>query len=451
MQSLIETMSSKVSRLGCMYVFTICIELLLLIVTNLLSELYLGLYVAISLGTGILLIAWSITWFRTPITPIAIFSLIWLVLVPITSLAWPLMDAMSLSGVTVILAGGAIFGVSGVLSCWLRVRMLHPDPAELPSNAGLPTVSKRMVLFAKILLLVACGAIIVNLFMSKSIKLFTASADKKTVDAFFGYTFLSNLGTVGALILVYSKGKNKDTFILIGAYFVLELLTGQRWFATVTIILIFSVFAFVKFKKRDWIITLLLAVAIVLAFVFIAFFRNSTESFQRYYIETGKYSGSAETLSSTELIRYFGMSQRNMEQVFNYDVSVLGKMQFTLTPIDFLFVKPTTLSMGTNINSYTASNILAYLYYDAGNAWPLLLLGLGCVLHIVYFYCLAKKNSLTARLLWGTCVMALSLSFFSYFGAYFYWIGIYPVLVFIAAKVDTHILPWRYEPKHFDR
>jgi hypothetical protein len=448
MPTLIETMTARVSRLGTMYVFAACVEMVLLALINIFTSIYLPIYIIGSMGVGILLIVWSIACFRTPITPIAIFALIWLVLVPITSVAWPLMNELSLYGVSVILVGGFVFGMSGLLACWIRAKRNPNIMTALPSDVGFPKISKRMELFAKILLLIACIAIVANLLISKSIRLFSDSADKKTVDAFFGYTFLSNLGTIGALILVYSRKNSLGIYLLMGSYFVLELLTGQRWFATVTIILFFSVLAFVEFDKQVWKLTILLLLAIVVAFIFIANFRNSTDSFQRYFVDTGKYAGSAESLSSTELIRYFGMSQRNMEQVFSYDVNTLGRMQFTFTPIEFLFVKPTTLSMGTNINSYTASNILAYLYYDAGYMWTALLLLLGLALHAIYFYCLSHKDSLTARTLWGTCVIALSLSFFSYFGAYFYWIGIYPVMVFVASRLDSYLTKCDYIPKH---
>lgn len=414
------------------------------------NDFFIPFYIASSVLLATLEIAFSSMLWKTPVNPAAIFSVVWHILIPVTSGSAPMMKALSNETVRNLLMGSFSFSVGGIISTIpyeffggesKRLGRRIANAAETGNSRNGSSEKTRTIVNALSIAatVVSCLAIVVSLCMNGSIGLFGSDESaKKTVDAFFGYTFISSAGTVSLLIMLYTCRKNWVTALLFVVYIILQLLTGQRWFAIVAIVLAISKMGLINFKKKNWVMLGLLILGIIAAFLFISIFRNSEASFQKYFVDTGRYNGPASDLSNTELIRYIGMSQRNMETVFSRGFDISKCLQFTLTPLLFLVVKPTTLSLHTNIQAYTANNALSYLFSDFGPVWPIAVIVLSILIHYLYRKAREKTSSLTAKVLWGTCVLGLSLSFFSYVNAYFYWILIYPLMIWIAENCLNH-------------
>lgn len=416
------------------YLKLLAFEMVLYILLNIPNEMMVYIYAITSPVMGLYCIICSYAAHQTPVNVVSMFSLIWLILVPLTSLPAPMMQALTNYEVRIILTGGIIFSVGGVVSSALWGRFTSGP--ETSKNVE-PSVSAFLYRASLFVVVVSCLALLANFILNGGINLVSGGSEtKKTVDAFFGYTFISSSGTVALLILAYARQRRSITLICLLAYVALQLLTGQRWFVVVTILLLASMYSFKKFTRKDWATLAVLISVIIIAFCFISIFRNNVSSFQKYFIDTGRYSGTAEELSNTELIRYIGMSQRNMGTVFSRSFDLTKALQFTLTPLTFLFVKPTSLSLNTNIQAYTANNALSYIYSDAGDLWWLLLLVLSVLINYVYYKSLRNRASIVLRVFWGACVMGLMLSFFAYINAYFYWIGIYPLIVVCADRLS---------------
>lgn len=384
---------------------------------------------------------WSIVFdyrqFRTLVTPISIYSFVWLICMPITSLEAPAMEPLSLIGIRIILSGGIFFCASGLFISLLCKRFIATDvDSEI---FALPSISNFVLNMLRLITIISCASLVVNFLITGSIKIFSSGvdpADRKTIDSFFGFSFLSSLGTIGSFGLVHYRPLKRIDISLIVLYITLQLLTGQRWFIIVTILLILSSYSFVRFGKKEWISVFLGSLLIASFFIVLTYFRSSSSDFETYYIKTGIYSGSTKDLSNTEIIRYFGMCQRNMVTVFSqqYDISKL--LQFSLTPILFPIIKPNELSLDTSINAYTANNILSYLYSDMGNLWWLLVVILSIIVNFIFYYTRFYSNHFMARILWSTCVLGLSLSFFAYVNAYFYWIILFPAMIGVILMID---------------
>lgn len=167
-------------------------------------------------------------------------------------------------------------------------------------------------------------------------------------------------------------------------------------------------------------------------------FRGGASHKELFFISTGRYYGSADSLVATEFARYIGMSQRVMEQYFALDSPGASAMGFTFFPILRLVGLSPSVGMDLTINGYTAKNILAYLYLDAGYYGIAMLTILSILVHIVYYQYLDKPYKLVRKYCWSVATIALVMSFYCYVNAYSYWLVEYPVVILVINAINNH-------------
>ena len=414
------------AKVLCNVVMAIC-QIAVLVASFITTQMQLLLfYQIVSVIVGIFVIAYTQRHCGTVVLPQSIFALVWMILIPVSSGSAPAMRALNSSEIAAIVLGGAVFTVSSALS---EIAINHFIPfSQLDNDRSATQRNVEKAGFGRVVLAIACLSIIVNLVLNYLGISGDLISTGKAVNAFKGYSFISSAGAVGALILVYAGSRIKVDYALIAAYAILELLTGQRWYVIVLFIVLFSSLSFVKLSRRHWILFvggLLLAVA---AFYIISGQKSGIENFQKYYIDTGLYNGSAKELAETEIIRYLGMSQRTMGEVLKGNYSIHQPLSYTLTPISFIFESPEHLKLGVSINAYTASNALSYIIADGGSLWWAILCLIAIAVNMVQRLVEMYPRILALRVAWATCILGLTLSFFAYINAYFYWILAFPAL-----------------------
>lgn len=391
-------------------------------------------YIALSTPFAIGAIIYAYRKTSILVSPATIFLVVWMTLVPVTAVAVPLMDEMAPLAIAYCSAAAAIFSLAGVV-VHISVEKTSPRPAE--NVEGRPS-EKNTIIVARIaaaLLLISILALVANIFLEGRVALFDIdSSERKAVAQFIGYPLLSSAGTVSLATYAWLGRVSRRQALLCAIFVALQLLTAQRWVAIVGLTLAVVVFASrASLSRRIVGSSLALLLAVYIAFSFVASFRGGEADHERYFISTGRYSGDPSLLQSTEIVRYFGMSQRNLIEVLSrpFEFERLGA--FSFSPLSsFWEAAPTGL--GTSISGYTANNILAYLYTDFGAFWPFALLALstGCHLAFVQY---RINRSLSHAFVFAVFALGLATSFFAYVNAYSYWVLTFPLLVLLIQQV----------------
>ena len=355
--------------------------------------------------------------------PISIYAAIWLVLVPLTSLEAPLMEPMSSFewkmcagfGVTYCLAGLIVARRKGITAEG-SVTTYEISPAT--ENALLGLIGLSIV------------AMLVNFALGGVALLSEDEMARKTLSTFLGYSFLSSLGSVGVTLLAnhYHLRKPKRYVALLVVYLALQALTGTRFVAIITLIMTGVMVASHRLGKKHFRLLMLGGVCVLLVFSFVSAYRSSSEHMEYYYISSGIYRGEASDLTSTELVRYFGMNQRNMTTVLSRDFSSDDLLEYTLSPVTSILTGDPG-GLGTSIYGYTANNIIAYTYHDAGFAMWVILFIWSVLINATFILYSRNRASLMCAYWWSTMAMSLTMSFFAYLNAYAYWMFLFPIVV----------------------
>jgi hypothetical protein len=391
-------------------------------------------YLAVSLATAVTILVVVFRRSLPLINPLTLYVTIWLILVPLTSMDAPLMPAMSLEQIRTCLIGGSVYAAGGLIVGIL----VQPGSAATISLPRTPIqISPRLMRLAQALLVVSIIAMLGNMALSGDVALFSELAESRKAKAvFLGYPLLSSLGTISLVVGALSIKVTWTHRASAGLYLVLQLLSGQRFVAIVGILLVVATVGSLGELSRmrvRRVATLLLA--LVGAFLLVAQFRGGAADHNLYFVETGIYNGDPQELNATEILRYVGMSQRNMTQVMDRTFDGTHALEFTLSPILWVLGFGVSSGLGTSTFGYTANNALAYLYHDAGPLWPLLGAFWAIVINIVYWVMRERPHSLTWRFCWSVAALGLSLSFFGYVNAYVYWVVLFPVVVAILEKI----------------
>jgi hypothetical protein len=175
---------------------------------------------------------------------------------------------------------------------------------------------------------------------------------------------------------------------------------------------------------------------------------------ETYYISTGLYQGSASELTSTEIIRYFGIDQRNMSTVISREFDPQDFLEYSLSPLTSISGEDLG-GLGTSYYGYTANNIIAYAYHDAGLGMWLLLFVWSAAVQISYMQFIQCRSSLIRSYWWATMAMSLAMSFFAYFNAYAYWMLVFPIVVSLLQLVcskpgQSHISAEKHQRSHVE-
>lgn len=350
---------------------------------------------------------------RLLMTPISIFSLIWLILTPICSFEYPLMREMSNFEWEIVLEFLIAFSFGAILAGNVK-RIKVKEKKELTTRTkGL----NYSILFISVISLIA-------LFISfGGIPLFQSDANigKASFRSASNFSDILNLLSYfgSASILVFFLDdvtiiKNKNFVMLSLLYMGLLILSGERFFVTVLIIL--CMFSFCKtVVDKEFLKKILLIVVCVLGiFIFILQFRGNAEQKEKYFIDTGIYKGDAQLLVNTEIFRYLGMQERVLTKTFEKIQPGMTKGTLTLAPILKLFgIKPLPIP-DVQIYGYTAKTIITKVYSDFGYLWLGAIAMISFIINISYIT-FSRKNSIFSQYMTVLWLMFLLFSFYSYF------------------------------------
>lgn len=359
------------------------------------------------------------------INPLSIVLFVWGVLVPLTSFQTIMMDALSHNEwIYCIIAEMAII-VGIIASNYSRVsKQKFVDAFELRKSKF------RVLLF---FLLISILAICIGFYIRGGITLFSANVRQNMdKEIFMGYNILANLGTICVFCIFQDRKyiKNKLVIFLTAVYFVLLILTAVRFSIIIMVVLLMST---ITFNKKNMKKIIAGTTAIIAIFLYVNAYRKGIGDIQKYYVNTNLFSGDVKQFYYTEIIRYFGMSQRLMGQWIDNFSPGVNVCKFTLYPLFKTFFIELSCVENIYFYGYNATNVVSYLYVDFGYLWPLIL--------IIWSYVWGKsfvnfrlRSNLMNRYWWSIGLVSYALSFYCYIYHYVYWLTYYPLFIYIICK-----------------
>lgn len=364
-------------------------------------------------------------------SPLGITCLVWGIAIPLTSSQAPLMRAMTVLEIQLatalaasLTAGIFLAGGSGGRP---RARTYYDEPRR-----------QRLERAADMLLAVSIAALLVNTALEGRFALTDLTGESRKATAqFFGYPIASSLGTASGLIYAWSGRISRARGLVLFAFLALQVASSQRFVAIVAILLIIVGTTVSPFRKGRTDVRAILVGALALAAVFFAVstFRGGVADQQKYFIDTGIYTGSVGHLRYTEPVRYIGMSQRNMSTVFERERSSSDFGKYSLSPISGLAGTPPT-GLDVSTFGYTATNMAAYLYSDFGNAWWTVLVAIGFLTQRLFLRVQASPT-LANAMTWACVSLILSFGFFAFVHAFIYWTLFLPAMVAILDRLSV--------------
>ena len=354
------------------------------------------------------------------------YYLIWLVLIPITSLPYPLMDVMSVLNWRYCLLGNVCFSLSIIF-----INFLY-KPKQSCTFSRFTSNGKIGIKIYYFLLILSIFAYIVSYLILGEISLF--SGNVKINQPFLGYNVITSLGALSIYILSKQISfKNKFFVLLVVSYFILAVLSGIRWNL---ILLLIALLSSVNVTKKRLYILFMFIILTILLFLIANSFRKGADEVEKFYIDTGIYSGSISLFINTEIFRYFGMCQRNIEEYVNLHLSGQTGGIYTFYSFAKRF-KDIELPNNIWVNGYNALNVIGYLYLDFGNLWPLVLFLRSSLLLIFYKKYKVNKNDIFLSYMRALSFISIILSFYAYMQHYTNWIILFPVTVLCVNFIDS--------------
>ena len=366
------------------------------------------------------------------LSPLGITCLIWGIAVPLTSSQAPLMRAMTVFEIQLATALTASLSAGILLAGGTARPPLASSQYDEPRRC-------RLERAADVLLFVSITALLVNTALEGRFALTDLTGESRKATAqFFGYPLASSLGTASGLIYAWSGRVSRVRGLALFAFLALQVASSQRFVAMVAILLILVATTVSPFRRvrTDTRAVFVGALALAAIFFAVSTFRGGVVDQQKYFIDTGIYTGSVELLRYTEPVRYIGMSQRNMSTVFERDRSSIDFGKYSLSPITGLAGMPPT---GLNVSTfgYTATNMAAYLYSDFGSAWWTILVTIGFFTQRLFLRSQASPT-LANAMAWACTSLILIFGFFAFVHAFIYWTLFLPAMV---ATLDRLSVP----------
>lgn len=395
----------------CIQYFIICFISLILLGIELIFNIY-KIIPFILFPLGILIIVYSYKNRKTLISPITIFSLIWLILVSLTSFDFPLMRAMNLLEWKLVLIFCTVFSFGGILASFININIF-----------GNKEIFKRRIKFISYLILVLSIVSYLILFLNfGGIPLFSkdANAAKILFKSHEIWSFLSCFGGCSIILLLLNDNdiiKNKIFIILSFIYLALIILSGERFLSIIIILFYLLLHSKKELNIKNIKIMLFVTAFILLVFFFVLLYRGNSEQKNTYFVKTGIYYGDPKKLSGTEIFRYIGMQQRILSNTINFVEPGYTKGSLTFAPLLKIFGKNSIPIPDIQIYGYTAKSIITKSYCDFGKFWPLAILLLSMLINIFYNN-VNSKSSIIYQYINIALLIVLTLSFYAYFDNY---------------------------------
>lgn len=368
---------------------------------------------------------------KTLINPYSVVLIVWGILVPITSFSTILMSSMSVHAWEYVIIGELVIllGIYFSNKVFLTTKDNFKKKCTNKNSFKLTRKTYKYLIF---FLIISISTILMQFIFYKGIPIFSSNTSAaKEFELFPGYNIVANLGTVSIFCIFQDKKyRVKKYFIALAIlYFVILILTGIRFSIILTLLMIISS---IKFNRKNIKYLISLIVLIIIIFFIANSFRRSNESISLYFIQSGLYNGTVSSFNLTEILRYFGMSQRTMDMwIQHYDPGI-NMARFTLYPFaKMLFIDLDSVK-DLSIYGYNATNIFSYLYADFGFLWPIVALIWSYIWGKTYIRCKSNGN-LISRYWWSIGMISYVLSFYCYINAYTYWLTIYPLLIIMVS------------------
>ena len=417
----------------------LCVEFFLLMISYTLSEkCFLGIVWVVQSIAGILSIAFFYYMTSVLVCPFTVFSLVWLILISFSSGEAPLLEAMNIYQWRYCIFG-AIWILLGIIgSCFVKF-----SKKEKVKDIA---IKKQTYYFLLGTIVLSSFCIVFQAVVHGGFPIFASNTT--TARASFllpGFSVVSFLGIIAVYIISLDKKlwKRKLVVALVMLYALLLLSTAVRFMFFLMVLQILSSFGLEKIKFSQLKKIGKYLVILVIAFMIVTNYRGGTSEKKSYFIDTGIYSGSDEALVSSELIRYFGMSQRVMELYLKAYPAGVNNMKYTLYPVlSFFDIQPeiqmggAAIEKGLSIYGYTAKNIITFFYLDAGICWGGLMSIWSFLISCIYWKVLGGNRNIVELYLWSVSFISLVMSFYCYVDAYAFWLTYYLAYAWIVELIQ---------------
>lgn len=367
------------------------------------------------------------------VNPINIFSLIWFILVPITSFEAPLMEPMSLLQWQYVLVALICFGIGGYLAAFVF------DKKKPYVAKGVWHAKEQLYNTCLIVIILGILLYFVQAKISGGFPIFSSNPDEARRHFYVqGLALLSNFPIV-AIFMIFCDPihRKKKLFILLTAIFaILQILLAVRFLLFLLFIMLMAVYG-ENFRIKEQIKKILrIVILCLIGFLIVASVRGGVEDKQRVFVNTNIYEGTAEMLAQTEILRYFGMSQRVMEEYMLHYTPATSTLGHTLFPILNAVGMAPELPDHYGIYGYTACNIITYFYFDAGYFWWLLMIFWSFLMNYLFFRYKRNSNSVMNKYLWSVAAISLAMSFYCYVNTFPYWYCHYIFVLILLNQVN---------------
>lgn len=368
------------------------------------------------------------------ITPLNIFSCIWLIIIPICSFDYPIMRAMTNLEWKYVLFFNIAFCIGAILS------VIFARKGKIEFSERKP-LKKNVMLFNNMVLIISIICLIFLYILYGGIPIFAddANVSKNLFRSSSILSFLSYFGNISIFIALLNNSrvlKNKKYIFLIIIYMLLLIFSGERFFVTLLILQLLLIYSKdnINRKLKKYIIYALLLIFII--FVFILNFRGNASQKKRYFIDSGIYSGNVSALVNTEVMRYFGMQERVLTNTINLIPAGYTKGTLTFSPILKLIGKNPINIPDVQIYGYTSKSIITKLYCDFGNLWSVAVIILSFIINNLYIY-YNKGRNIFYVYNYTIYMMILIFSFYAYIDNFIILFLHFPIYVLIIQFLNS--------------
>lgn len=374
---------------------------------------------------------------RLLIVPINFFSLVWLMMIPLTSFPAPMMEAMSQFQWSCYLIGCMAFCIGGAVSSLYAKHFLSDKTSYIDEWKMKNTL--YMVCMVIIIFSILCY--ILQAYIAGGFQIFAKSGGEKASYHFRGLAFFSNMGILPAYLVYCDKEYRKKKLFIFTAvvYLIVQLLMAIRFLVVLILIMILSTFTNELREKKQIRKIIGIAALIILVFVIVTAIRGGNDDKQKYFINTGLYQGTSQELVRTEFLRYFGMSQRTMEAYMQAYEPGCTHGALTLSPLYSLLGIDYYNPDRFGIYGYTATNIITNLYFDFGDIWWIAMAAWGYVMNIWYYSYKHAPNRIMRKYLWCLSATSITLSYYCYINSIVYWYCHYIIILALLMCIKGNV------------
>ena len=370
--------------------------------------------------------------YKLLLTPVGLFSLIWLVIIPFCSFEYPLMRAMSVFEWNKVLLLIIFFSLGGLMSSFCKKK----------KSKKIQHLSNNTLIINLLVLIISLVSLIALYVNYGGVPLFAQDANvAKTLFRSIPFlSFLSYFGNISILIFIINDDriiKNKLFLLLSIIYVFLLILSAERFFVTLLILSIAFVYCKqyidIKLLKKF----MLLVILVFSIFMFVLCYRGNEEQKDLYFIQSGIYNGNAKTLVNTEILRYFGMQERVITNTYLYIDPGYTKGSLTFSPFLKIIGKNSVEIPDVQIYGYTSKSIITKTYADFGHFWGIAIIIFSFIINTSY-YKFSRENSLLSQYMNSVWLIFLLFSFYAYIDNLIILFLYFPLYVWLIEIINNN-------------